>query len=174
MNKSKRQLENWPAFNSSERESRSFFVVRTELNQYGYPIRPSNGQKPTALWAAGKVPLSVTQVQSYVYSVCLPQTDSLVPAIAMPARQQGVLPRWFLPRGSMDTCSNCCGRVQRFVSAAVIIYEWQEVVFPRGIVLTQTISQKRQKPKKTLSHSESLCLATVFEIARFVISMETG
>ena len=57
--------------------------------QYAHPM----DKKTTALRTAGKVPLSVTQVQSYVYSVCLTQTASLVPAIAMPARQQGVLPR---------------------------------------------------------------------------------
>ena len=106
MNKSKRQLENWPAFNSSERESRSFFVVRTEQNQYGYPIRPSNGQKTTALRTAGKVPLSVSSVQSIVLFGLI--ATNRLPCSgyfnAGSATRSFHLFR-FSPRESQDTCS---------------------------------------------------------------------
>ena len=76
--------------------------------------------KTTALRTAAKVANSVTAIQSNVQPGLSAANRPLVPANVMPVWQQGSLTILdSLPRGSQDTCSNCCNRVQRFVSAAV-------------------------------------------------------
>ena len=87
--------------------------------------------------------LRIGRTEVRIHPVCLSQANSLFRRTQKPVRQQGV-PIIFDPSpwGLQDTRSTFAAT--EFSGLCPPLSSRQEVLFPRGIVLTQTISQKRQ------------------------------
>ena len=104
-------------------------------------------------------PLRIGRTEARIHPVCLSQANSLFRRTQKPVRQQGV------QQNHRSLAEGITGHTQQFAATEFSglcppLSSRQEVLFPRGIVLTQTISQKRQTRQcivvtssKSLSHN---------------------
>ena len=103
--------------------------------------------------------LRIGRTEVRIHPVCLSQANSLFRQTQKPVRQHGV------QQNHRSLAEGITGHTRsssatEFSGLCPPLSSRQEVLFPRGIVLTQTISQKRQTrqrivvtPSKSLSHN---------------------